>query len=108
MFTLAEKEKIETIKIKKATLKKKNVRKVRRQRRVKDEIVHNFIPNHILLTKEEVETLEKKEISTDKLPLIFIADPAIRHLELNEGDVIKIIRKNNIIGDVEYYRRVIK
>jgi len=103
---LAEK-KTKSIEIKKV-VKKKNVRKVRRQRRIKEEIVHNFIPKHILLSVEEVENLNNRGIDVSKLPLIFISDPAIRHLELNAGDVIKIIRKNNIVGDVEYFRRVIK
>ncbi len=87
--------------------KKKKVRKTRRQRRLKDEVVHNFIPEHTLATEKDLAELLLKDIAIEKLPFISISDAAIRHLEVKSGDVIKIKRKNEIIGDINYYRKVI-
>jgi DNA-directed RNA polymerase subunit H (RpoH/RPB5) len=87
--------------------KTKKIRKTRRQRRLKDEIVHDFIPNHVIASEQDLEELALKNISIEKLPFILISDSAIRHLEVKIGDVIKIKRKNEIIGDIYYYRRVI-
>jgi DNA-directed RNA polymerase subunit H (RpoH/RPB5) len=87
--------------------KVRKLRKNRRQRRLKDEIVHDFIPSHIIATEKDLAELTLKNISVEKLPLISISDAAIRHLEVKAGDVIKIKRKNEIIGDIYYYRRVI-
>lgn len=95
---------------KKETVKKpakSKIIKTRRQRRLKDEIVHNFIPLHSIATESDLAELLLKEISIEKLPLISISDPAIRQLEVKPNDIIKIVRKNEIIGDVNYYRRVV-
>lgn len=89
------------------TSKTKKIRKTRRQRRLKDEIVHSYIPEHVLATEQDLEELSLKNISVEKLPFILISDSAIRHLEVKVGDVIKIKRKNEIIGDIYYYRKVI-
>jgi DNA-directed RNA polymerase subunit H len=83
-------------------------RKTRRQRRLKEEIKHNYIPSHDVLNEEEVEELRiSKGIEHEKLPLIYISDPAIRHIEVKVGDVIKIKRYNSLVGDTVYYRRVV-
>ncbi len=82
-------------------------RKTRRQRRLKEEIKHNYIPSHDVLTEEEVLELAKKKIEPDKLPFIYISDPAIRHMEVKVGDVIIIKRYNPLVGETVYYRRVI-
>jgi len=82
-------------------------RKTRRQRRLKEEIKHNYIPSHDVLTEEEVLELSKKKIDPDKLPFIYISDPAIRHIEVKVGDVIIIKRLNPLVGETVYYRRVI-
>jgi DNA-directed RNA polymerase subunit H len=92
---------------KKSSSKTKKVRKNRRQRRLKDEIKHNLIPIHTVATEQDLAELSLKNITIDKLPLLSISDPAIRHLEIKPGAVIKIKRKNEIIGDIYYYRKVI-
>ena len=90
--------------ISKTKEKVKKVR-VRRQRRLKDKIEHKYIPTHELLTEEEVEKLISQGIDVNKIPLIFISDPAIRYFELKVGDVIKITRQYVI--SKPYYRMVI-
>jgi len=86
--------------------KKRKVKK--RARKVKEEIKHSYIPKHEVVYAEELEKLiSEQNLNPEKLPAIFIADPGIAHLEIKPGDVIKITRKNKVIGDVIYYRKVI-
>ncbi len=85
--------------------KKSKVRK-KRERKVKDQILHEYIPEHVLIIGEEREELEKK-VGCENLPHILISDPGIRHLEVSLGDVIKIKRFNPKVGDVYYYRLVV-
>jgi len=86
--------------------KKKKIKK--RARKIKEEIKHSYIPKHEIVSADELEKLiSEQNINSEKLPLIYIADPGIAHLEVKVGDVIKITRKNRIIGDVIYYRKVI-
>lgn len=98
----------EDIEIVKEKETKKKVRKIRRQRRLKDKVTNNLIPEHTLATEQDINELNLKQISLEKLPLISISDSAIRHLEVKPGDVIKIKRRNEIVGDVNYFRKVIK
>ncbi len=86
--------------------KRKKVKK--RARKVKEEIKHSYIPKHEIVSGDELEKLiSEKNINPEKLPLIYIADPGIAHLEVKVGDVIRIARNNKKIGEVIYYRRVI-
>gem|GEM_PF-1298542 len=107
---LPEKKEIEIEKPKKKTkkdkLEKSKVRK-KRDRKIKEEIIHEFVPKHSLLTEEEKEELSQK-LNVDNLTHILISDPGIRHLEVKPGSIIKINRTNPKIGDVLYYRLVVK
>jgi DNA-directed RNA polymerase subunit H len=86
--------------------KRKKVKK--RARKIKEEIKHSYIPKHVIVSTDDLEKLiSEQNINPEKLPLIYIADPGIAHLEVKVGDVIKITRKNRTIGEVIYYRRVI-
>jgi len=86
--------------------KKKKIKK--RERKVKEEIKHSYIPRHEIVSAEELEILiSEKNITPEKLPLIFLGDPGIAHLEVKPGDIIKITRENKVIGDVLYYRKVV-
>ncbi|MDD3178277.1 MAG: DNA-directed RNA polymerase subunit RpoH/Rpb5 C-terminal domain-containing protein [Candidatus ainarchaeum sp.] len=84
--------------------KKKN----RRERRLKDQVIHSYIPEHRILDQEEVLKLSEKDLSSERMPIIFISDKAIRHLEVKVGDIIEIKRKNSNVGETLYYRRVVK
>lgn len=97
----------EDLEIEEEKAPKKRARKNRRQRRLKEEVENSLISIHTIATDADIAELALKNISVEKLPLIFISDAAIRHLEVKAGDVIKIKRKNDIIGDIYYYRRVI-
>ena len=69
---------------------------------------HLLVPNHERLSKDEKsKLLEKYFIDETKLPVIKIEDPAIKHMELVPGDVIKIERKSLTAGEALFFRRVV-
>jgi len=71
-------------------------------------IKHEFVPEHKIATKEEVEELKRKYgISLLQLPLILSKDPMVKAIGAKKGDVIKIIRKSPIAGETIYYRYVV-
>ena len=59
-----------------------------------DVLLHDLVPQHLILTKEEMARL-MNEYSVDLVhfPKILMDDPAIMALGAKVGDVIKIIRK---------------
>lgn len=68
---------------------------------------HILIPKHTKLSeKERKELLEKFSISVKELPKINKDDSAIEHLEVQAGDVIKIVRKSPTAGEVVFYRGI--
>jgi len=70
---------------------------------------HMLVPEHKKLTKEEKdELLEKYNITVKELPKILKDDPAISHLSLDVGDVIKITRKSPTMGRAVYYRVIMR
>ena len=75
-----------------------------------DVLRHEFVPKHVLLTKEEtIELLNKYKISLIDLPKVLNTDPAIFAVGGREGDVVKILRKSRTtLEEIEYYRYVTK
>ena len=77
----------------------------RRRKEVK-KIEHFLVPKHELIKpEEEKKILEKYGVTKDQLPRIKTYDPAIQGLEAKEGDVIRILRKDE--GENVYYRIVV-
>ena len=69
---------------------------------------HILVPEHSKISdKEKNDLLEKYHITLKELPKISKKDPAIAHLNVKEGDVIKIIRKSPTAGESIFYRGVI-
>ena len=69
---------------------------------------HFLVPKHVLLSKKDIEELfEKTMIKAEELPLILLADPAIKNLDPEKGDIVKIVRFSRTAGKTIYYRRVI-
>jgi DNA-directed RNA polymerase subunit H len=69
---------------------------------------HVLVPEHSKLSdKEKKELFEKHHIQFIHLPKIFSTDPALRELQIKEGDVIKITRKSPTTGQSVFYRGVI-
>ena len=75
-----------------------------------DVLLHKFVPQHLLLTKEETQKLlEQYSIGVTDLPQIFEKDPVAIAIGAKEGDIIKIIRDSETtVKSVEYYRYVKK
>ncbi|HDN81734.1 MAG: DNA-directed RNA polymerase subunit H [Methanomicrobia archaeon] len=70
---------------------------------------HEMVPEHIILSDEEVEKILKKyNIKKEELPLIRSDDPVVKLIGAEPGQVLKIIRKNSPAGASEYYRLVVE
>jgi DNA-directed RNA polymerase subunit H len=75
-----------------------------------DVLLHELVPKHQLLTKEETKQLlnEYKIMLTD-LPQMFEKDPVAIAIGAKEGDVVRIIRNSHTtVSSVNYYRYVKK
>ncbi|MHA1932020.1 MAG: DNA-directed RNA polymerase subunit H, partial [Promethearchaeota archaeon] len=75
-----------------------------------DVLLHKYVPQHLLLTKEETLNLLKKyKIEVTDLPQIFEKDPVAIAIGAKEGDIIKIVRDSHTtVKSVDYYRYVKK
>ncbi len=70
-----------------------------------DVMVHVLVPKHVKLSDKEKAELEERVGNLNLLPKIKRSDPALRGLDVRPGDVIKIIRPNEL---VPYYRVVVE
>ena len=74
---------------------------------------HRLVPEHHLISEEQAaEVLKELQVERDKLPKIRMDDPAVVYLEsihgkIQEGSIIKIVRKSETAGDFVAYRLVI-
>jgi len=75
---------------------------------------HELVPEHHLLSEKEAEkVLKELRLTKDQLPKIRIADPCIRALDaisgpVEEGMVVKIVRRSPTSGVFVCYRLVIR
>ena len=71
-------------------------------------IEHDLVPVHEKISeKEKKELFEYHNVTMKELPKILKNDPAIRHLDVEENDVIKITRISSTAGKTFFYRGVI-
>ncbi|MHA1193630.1 MAG: DNA-directed RNA polymerase subunit H [Promethearchaeota archaeon] len=75
-----------------------------------DVLLHELVPKHYLLTKEETkELLDKFKITVTDLPQMFEKDPVAIAIGAKEGDVVKIVRQSETtVKSIDYYRFVKK
>ncbi|MCU0852642.1 MAG: DNA-directed RNA polymerase subunit H [Thermoplasmata archaeon] len=75
---------------------------------------HELVPEHHLLSEKEAEkVLKGLNMTKDQLPKIRLADPCIRALDamkgpVEEGMVVKIVRRSSTSGESICYRLVIR
>jgi len=70
---------------------------------------HELVPKHILLNaKEKEELLKRYGITLRQLPRMLASDPMVKLLNCTVGDVVKILRKSETAGEMEYHRVVVK
>lgn len=103
-------KKEKTVKEKKPKAEKvqRTKKKVRNESTETKILKHTLIPLHEKITdKEAKEIFEYHNITMKELPKILKNDPAIRHLEPKENDVIKITRNSPTAGKSIFYRGVI-
>ncbi|MBI5389271.1 DNA-directed RNA polymerase subunit H [Candidatus Woesearchaeota archaeon] len=68
---------------------------------------HYLVPKHSVLSDtEKAKILEHYRITPKELPKIAKKDAGIAHLEVKEGDVIKIVRNSPTAGKSVFYRVV--
>jgi DNA-directed RNA polymerase subunit H len=68
---------------------------------------HVLVPSHELVSAEEkAKILARYGVQPSQLPRINPQDPAIRHLGVKQGDLIKITRKSQTAGESTFYRIV--
>ncbi len=75
-----------------------------------DVLLHELVPKHYLLTKEESQKLlEKYKINISDLPQMVDKDPVSIAIGAKEGDIIKIVRESHTtVKNIDYYRYVKK
>ena len=74
----------------------------------KERVQHMLVPEHLKVSEKEKEELFKAfNITNKELPKIFITDPAVRHLDVKENDIVKVIRIGTTGGKSIFYRGVI-
>ena len=70
---------------------------------------HAMVPDHKIMSDEEVsELLSRYNITTEQLPKIYNDDPAVKTIDAEVDNVIKVIRASHTAGRAEAYRLVIK
>ncbi len=75
-----------------------------------DVLLHELVPKHYLLTKEESQNLlEKYQINISNLPQMFEKDPVSIAIGAKEGDIVKIVRDSHTtVKKIDYYRYIKK
>jgi DNA-directed RNA polymerase subunit H len=74
-----------------------------------DKIEHELVPEHSKLSEKDAKDLMKKySLTIREIPKILLTDPAIAHLDVKEGDIIKIKRNSRTAGETVFFRGVIK
>lgn len=70
---------------------------------------HELVPDHEVMEEDEVdELLDEYEVQRDGLPQIKQEDAALKNLEAEVGDVIRIERSSPTAGETTYYRVVVE
>ncbi len=74
----------------------------------KEKMEHFLIPEHEKISeKEKEELLKRYNVDLLELPKIKKTDPAIRHLDVKIGDIIRITRQSPTAGKSIFYRVVV-
>lgn len=72
-----------------------------------DILKHEAVPDHEILSKEEVEKIfADVDYDISQLPKIKVDDPVSKVIGAEEGDVLKITRHSDTAGEFVTYRLV--
>jgi DNA-directed RNA polymerase subunit H len=93
----------------KQSAKKKNIELLPRTFPVFDIFEHKLVPKHEILTQEEKDQiLTRYKLQPYQLPQIKSSDPAVKAIDAQPGDVLRIIRKSATAGIHVAYRYVVE
>ena len=91
----------------------KKTPKKARSEEMTEEKVPFIVADHVLVPKHDVCTEEEKKqifarygVQPFQMPRITASDPAIRHLGVKIGDLIRITRNSETAGEATFYRIV--
>lgn len=69
---------------------------------------HELVPRHEIVSVDEgLEVLKKYGVKPEQLPWIKASDPVAKAIGAKPGDIVRIIRKSPIGGEVIVYRYVV-
>lgn len=69
---------------------------------------HILVPKHVKMTPEEIDVLMRQyNLDKKQLPKIKKTDPGLAGLDVEKGDIIKIVRKSPTVGESFFYRIVV-
>lgn len=70
---------------------------------------HEMVPDHIVLDEEEVEELtDRYDIKKTDLPKIERLDEAVKQIDAEPGDVVKVVRESWTTDEAIAYRLVVE
>ena len=74
-----------------------------------DATEHDLVPEHTLVDEDDIkDVLNEYNIDRTDLPKIKRRDPAIRDLDAEPGDVVRIVRDSRTTDRAIVYRLVIE
>jgi DNA-directed RNA polymerase subunit H (RpoH/RPB5) len=98
-------EKKATKKVKKVSEKSEKIKETKKVIELKK---HVMVPKHEVFPEKEVgQLLTKYNITREQLPSILIGDPALKGLDIKNGDIMKVTRENEVTGTSYVYRIVV-
>lgn len=69
---------------------------------------HELVPKHEIVPVEEaVRILKEFGVRPEQLPWIKASDPVARAIGARPGDIVRIVRRSEIAGEVVVYRYVV-
>jgi DNA-directed RNA polymerase subunit H len=93
----------------KQSAQKKNIELLPRTFPVFDLFEHTLVPKHEILTqKEKEQLLSEYRVQPYQLPQIKASDPAVKVIDAQPGDILRVIRKSPTAGIHIAYRYVVE
>jgi len=93
----------------KQSAKKKDIELLPKTFPVFDLFEHKLVPKHEILTeKEKEQLLSQYRVQPYQLPQIKASDPAVKAIDAQPGDILRVIRKSSTAGIHVAYRYVIE
>ncbi|MDV2481283.1 DNA-directed RNA polymerase subunit H [Methanoculleus sp. Wushi-C6] len=74
-----------------------------------DVLNHEMVPDHQIMSEEEVAALlATYNITLEQLPKVYHDDPAVKAIGGEVANVVRIVRDSRTAGRAEAYRLIVK